>query len=169
MQSLALSGRLNGLCALQPRAGGSVSIDTVALPWARSCAPSGRKTTNFMIHSQKTSLSWRGAVYTIILHKHGSAASRREHDRIIAEFIANGRHPFSVYFGTSFSFGSPIKRLHDYPAGKQNFKNPAPSLPPCFSKLTLVNSPYLGVSVCIQRLRRRRILADMLWITLYFR
>ena len=36
------------MCAIETQGGGEY-----ALPWARSCAPSGRKTTNFMIQSLK--------------------------------------------------------------------------------------------------------------------
>jgi integrase len=46
------------------------------------------------------------------LGKHGSAASRREYDRIIAEFVANGRQPF--YRVDELTIESLIWRFLDY-------------------------------------------------------
>ena len=53
------------------------------------------------------------------LGKHGSEASRREYDRIIAEFIANGRQPF--HSPDEILVENLVVRFLDYVENEQNF------------------------------------------------
>ena len=75
----------------------------------------------YCLHKSSSRAYVRIGGKTYYLGKHGSEASRREYDRIIGEFIANGRQPF--YGPDEVLTGSLIVRYLDYIAKEFDYSD----------------------------------------------